>query len=393
MTMPMRALVAIVLAFIAAAVHAAPTEAPADAWPMMRGTVEGTGRSAARLRFPLTEAWHRTFDKTAFEATPVIAAGTIFVGDLDGTFHALSLDDGGTRWTFTSEAGFPAAAAASPDPQVPLVVAGDASGIVRAFDHGTGQVRWEHRREAEISGGPTIIPSAAGPRVLVGSQDATLVCLDLAAGTVVWKHEIADQIRCSPTVAGNAVFVAGCDGRLHVIDATRGVETAAVPIDGPTGTTPAAHDGRLFFGTESGIFFGIEIIPPREVWRTAAGTKGRSYRSSAAIAGDLAIVGSRGRAVEAFARADGASRWRHPMRGRVDASPLVVHLAGKPGGEAIVVGDSAGRIVALDAATGAPIWEFDAGGDFVGGAATAAGRIVMVNGDGTIWCFATAPDE
>jgi len=25
------------------------------------------------LRLPLAEAWHRTFDKTAFEATPVIA--------------------------------------------------------------------------------------------------------------------------------------------------------------------------------------------------------------------------------------------------------------------------------------------------------------------------------
>jgi outer membrane protein assembly factor BamB len=371
---------------------AAPDEAPADAWPMMRGTLAGTGRSATRLSLPLFEAWHRTFDKTAFEATPVIVGGTIYIGDLDGAFHAIALDTGEVRWTFKADAGFPAAAAVSPDAALPLVVVGDAEGNVRALDHETGKVCWEYQTEAEISGGPTIMASTDGPRVLIGSQDATLSCLQLADGTAVWTHEIGDQIRCSPTVAGGAVFVAGCDGSLHVIDATTGKETAAVPIDGPTGTTPAAHEGRMFFGTEGGIFYGIDIAPAREAWKTSAGVKGRAYRSSAAIAGELAIVGSRGRAIEAFSRADGTQRWRHPMRGRVDASPLVVHL-GDGDREAIIVGDSAGRIVAVDAATGAPIWEFDAGGDFVGGAAVANGRVVLASGDGTIWCFAQSPAE
>ncbi len=361
-------------------------EAPTDAWPMMRGTLTGTGRSVARLSFPLVESWHRTLDKTAFEATPVIAGSTIYVGDLDGTFSAIALDTGETRWTFKADVGFPAAAAVSTDAALPLVVVGDAEGTVRALDRETGKLHWEYRTEAEISGGPTIMAADDGPRVLIGSQDATLSCLRLSNGTAVWTHEIADQIRCSPTVAGGVVFVAGCDGSLHVIDATTGKETAAVSIDGPTGTTPAAHEGRVFFGSEGGIFYGIDIAPPREAWKTATGVKGRAYRSSAAVARDLAIVGSRGRAIEAFSCIDGSQRWRHPMRGRVDASPLVVHLEDGDR-EAVIVGDSAGRIVAVDAATGAPIWEFDAGGDFVGGAAVADGRVVLASGDGTIWCF------
>ena len=90
-------------------------EAAAESWPMFRGCAAGTGRSAAALRLPLAERWHRTFEKTAFEATPVIVAGTIYIGDLDGTFHALSLDDGHTLWTYKAEAaGFPSSAAASP---------------------------------------------------------------------------------------------------------------------------------------------------------------------------------------------------------------------------------------------------------------------------------------
>ena len=162
-------------------------EAAAESWPMFRGCAAGTGRSAAALRLPLAERWHRTFEKTAFEATPVIVAGTIYIGDLDGTFHALSLETGTTRWTFKSEAGFPASAAASTDPALPLVVVGDADGVVHALDAKSGAQRWEYETDGEISGGPTIVHGATGSRVFVGSQDASLSCLDLATGRLIWK--------------------------------------------------------------------------------------------------------------------------------------------------------------------------------------------------------------
>ena len=372
--------------------------APADAWPLARGCLAGTGRSSAELRLPLAEAWRRDFEKTAFGAVPVIAADTVFVGDLDGTFHALALDTGATRWSFKAEAaGFPAAAAASLDPAVPVVVVGDDTGVVRALDRATGEVRWEHETGGEISGGPTILPRPDGARVLVGSQDASLTCLDLAGGTVRWTFTIADQIRCAPTVvrteAGDRVLIAGCDGRLHVVDAETGAETAAVPIDGPTGTTPAAAGPLALFGTEGGIFFAIDVAAPAVAWRAQAAAGGQSYRSSAAVADGLAIVGSRGRAVEAFAVADGARAWRRPMRGRVDASPVVVMArGGGPDAAAAprpvaIVADAAGRIAALDARTGEPAWEFEAGGGFGGGAAVASGRVVLASDDGRVWCF------
>ena len=369
--------------------------APADAWPMARGCPAGTGRSATTLELPLAEAWHRAFEGTAFAAVPVIADGVVFVGDLDGTFRAVSLADGADRWTFTAaDAGFPAAAAIGGAGVARLVVVGDDTGLVRGIAAATGEVRWTYETEGEISGGPTIIDAADGPRVLVGSQDASLACLSLADGKLLWKHSIADQIRCSPTVArtaaGDRVFLAGCDGKLHVIDAATGAETAAVPIDGPTGTTPAVAGDRVFFGTEGGVFFGIDFVKGAAAWRKPAAVTGQSYRSSAAIADRLAIVGFRGKAIEAFATTDGERAWRRPTRGRVEASPAVVTATG-PGGapprEVAIVADAAGVVVALDAATGEPAWDFDAGGGFGGGPAVAAGRVVIASDDGTLWCF------
>jgi outer membrane protein assembly factor BamB len=283
------------------------------------------------------------------------------------------------------------------------VVVGDDAGVVRAFDRDTGEVRWEHEREGEISGGPTIVPRQAGARVLVGSQDASLTCLELATGAVAWTFTIADQIRCAPTVirteAGDRVLIAGCDGRLHVIDADTGTETAQVPIDGPTGTTPAAAGPLALFGTEGGTFFAIDCAKPAVAWQARAAAGGQSYRSSAAVAAGLAIVGSRGRAVEAFALADGARAWRRPMRGRVDASPVVVMARGgaaatPQGGQVAaeprpvaIVADASGRIAALDVTTGEPAWEFEAGGGFGGGVAVASGHVVIAGDDGRVWCF------
>jgi outer membrane protein assembly factor BamB len=385
----------LVASFAVPALADDPATAPADAWPMARGCLAGTGVSAAVLRLPLAEAWHRQFDGTAFGVVPVIADGVVYVGDLDGTFHAVSLADGADRWSFTAkDAGFPSAAAVGGTDDARMVVVGDDVGMVRAFDAATGEVRWTLETQGEISGGPTILDGPDGIRVLVGSQDASLSCLDLATGKLLWKHEIADQIRCSPTVArtsaGDRVFLAGCDGRLHVIDVATGAETAAVPIDGPTGTTPATLGDRVFFGTEGGVFFAIDVVKGEVAWRAAATAAGQSYRSSAALTNDLAIVGFRGKAIEAFAVADGGRAWKQPMRGRVEASPAVASASGPneaPARAVAIVADSAGRIAALDAATGAPAWEFDAGGGFGGGAAIAADRVVLASDDGILWCF------
>lgn len=402
----LRTLALALIASAAIAGEAPFTEADAESWPMARGCVEGSGRSGSTVTLPLREAWQRRFDGTAFEATPIIANGMVYVGDLDGTFHALSLSTGETRWSLKGEAGFSAAAAfvttvaESSGGPASLVVAGDSFGVVRAFDAKTGKIAWEHERDGEISGGPSVMvdPADGGQaRILVGSQDASLVCLSAANGKEIWSHSIADQIRCMPTVVAGRILIAGCDGRLHAIDAATGRPTGEVAIDGPTGTTPAGLGTAVFFGTEGGTFYRIDVAATADVapairWRMKAAGGGQSYRSSAAIAegptGPLAIVGTRGRAVEAFSATDGSRLWRAAMRGKVDASSVVVRVGET--GAAVIAADTAGRIAALRPDDGSELWTFDAGGGFTASPAVAAGRVVLAGEDGTVWCFGGA---
>jgi outer membrane protein assembly factor BamB len=195
---------------------------------------------------------------------------------------------------------------------------------------------------------------------------------------------------------GDRIFLAGCDGRLHVIDAATGEEKASVEIGGPTGTTPAVEGDRAFFGTEGGGFFAIDFVKAMVAWKHQPAAGGHAYRSSAAIADGVVIVGTRGRAVEALALADGRQTWRRPMPGRVDASPIVVTATGSESDAATaarsvaVVADAKGTIMAIDVASGDPAWQFDAGGSFAGGPAVASGHVTIASEDGTIWCFRSA---
>ena len=367
-------------------------EAPANAWPMFRGTVEGTGRSAAVLPLPLAPRWQKKASEIGYDATPVIADGSIYLGDLDGSFSAFSLADGSVRWTSTGSLGYTAAAAVCGD----VVVVGDIEGKVQGLSVADGSPLWTHESAGEISGGPTVLPASDNLplRVLVGSQDATLSCLAVADGRLLWSHTIADQIRCSPTVADGRVFLAGCDGKLHVIRTSDGTAQAEVVIDGPTGTTPAAYESRVFFGSEGGTFFSIDVAEPGVDWQMRPAAGGQAYRSSAAIgmppAGPLAIVGSRARVVEAFSLADGSRIWRQRMRGRIDGSPVVLQAGTDATAteEVAIVGDAAGQIAALRTSDGEILWEFDAGSGFVASPAVADGCLVLATDDGTLWCFA-----
>ena len=368
-----------------------------EAWPMFRGTPSGAGRSTVVLQLPLKEHWNRRFEGGAFTATPVIYADTIYLGDLDGHFTALSLDTGETLWQFdSSDSGFPSAAAVSIEPEYPFVVVGDDFGVIRCLNTNSGKVVWDLSMEGEISGGPTILHSSEIPIVLVGSQDATLVCLQLTDGKILWRHEIADQIRCSPTVDtsedGHRVFLAGCDSTLHILDAMNGKTVAEIPLGGPTGTTPSISGSDVFFGTEGGIFFAVDYIQKKIRWQAGGDSQKPGYRSSATMAGNLVFVGSRGRSVEAFNKTDGSLCWRHSMRSRVDASPVAVRIveegasAETPSGS-VLVADAAGDIKILRDHDGSTCWEFSAGGGFSGSPAVVRDRVVLASDDGVVWCF------
>src|SRR5262245_41228665 len=277
----------------AAARSPASTEARTQgSWPLARGDALASGVANTTLPEQPEVVWKETIEKGAFDATPVIADGIVYLGDMDGTVYAWRLTDGKEIWSRKFESGF----IASPAIRGNLLYVADMDGKLYALDIKTGEPKWSFASESEIDNGANFWKD----NVLFGSQDSKLYCLNATSGELVWKLAIQDQIRCMPTVVDDRSFVAGCDSTLHIIDLNTGKEAAGVPIEAPTGVTPAVLGENVYFGTEGGTFFAVNWKEAKVTWKAEDKGSPQPYRSSPAVRDDIVVVGSRSRRVEAF---------------------------------------------------------------------------------------------
>ncbi len=346
--------------------------AAADDWPLVRGDVQGTGVAKSELPRRPEVVWKKKLGESAIEATAVVAGGVVYLGDVDGGFYALNLEDGQVRWKKNFEAGFLAGAAVAHG----RVYVGDYDGVFRCLDAETGKQLWEFTAQAEFNAAPIVVDQT----ILLTSEDGTLYCLDALSGDKRWDFPTGAPLRGSPTVAENRAVLVGCDAILHVIDVSTGKETAATPTEDQTGATPAFFDGRVYIGTGQGTFRCFQLAPPEGAWTYRDPRRGQPIYSAAAVDKDIVVYGSQGKHVYALHPQSGELIWKLPLRSGIDSSPVIV-------GNRVFIATGRGRLYALDKATGAERFAYDAGGGFVASPAVASSRLVLGNVDGTLYCF------
>ena len=363
------------------------------AWPVFRGDGHATGVAKGELPEKLELLWTFATKKGGFESTAAIVGDAVYVGDTGGKFYALNLADGKKRWEFPSAIGF----TASPAVKDGRVFIGDSEGNFFCLDAKSGEKKWVFQADGEIDSSANFYetraaadsqpsPSASLPKdegsyVLFGSQDAMLYCLDAKSGTLVWKFEGGDQIRCFPTVLDHFAFIAGCDSALSMIDLeNHGQLVDKVPLDSPTGCSPAVMGGHVFVGTEGGTFFCLDPKEKKLVWQFEDEKHAEAFRSSAAVTKDAVIVGSRDKQLHALNPQSGKPLWHFSTKNRVDSSPVVA-------GGRVFFGSADGRIYALNVRTGEKVWQYEAGGAVVASPAIAGGRMVIGNNQGELFCF------
>jgi outer membrane protein assembly factor BamB len=364
-----------------------PLAEPTADWPVVRGDAHGSGVAIGDITAGLDVLWtYRAGEDAGIEATAVIADGVVYVGDTEGTMHAVQLSDGKRLWAKSFEdGGFNAGAAV--DKAHGRLFVGDVRGTVRCLATADGEELWSAKVEAEVFAGP----SPVDDMVLFTSEAGTLTSFDAASGEERWKFQIDAPLRCSPTSMDATVMLAGCDSLLHGVNIANGKELFTVEIDGPTGATPAMRGNRVYFGTEGGTFFAIDANPredrkPAVAWIYRDPERGHSIRAAAAVTDDIVVYSGQGKAVYGLDAATGEEKWKLPTRTRVDSSPVII-------GQRVLAATVSGKIQLLELSTGTSQWESDFGGGFSASPAVAGNRIVLGNTDGTLYCFGTAPDK
>ncbi len=342
-------------------------------WPLARGDEGSQGFSPSTLTATPSLLWEQKFEGTAFEVAPVIVDGRLYIGDLDGEFYCLDATTGTQIWKNESESGYLASAAVQSD----FVVVGDYDGLVRGLKVTDGNEVWKFQTDSQIDGGANFHDGAA----LITSEDGKLYSLELQTGKLRWAYETGDQLRCGPTIAGGRTFLGGCDGKLHIVDLAAGTSVGdGVPLEGPTGSTPAAADPLVIAPTHSGQIFGIDWKAGERRWTFTDPQLSQEIQTSPAIHNGLVFVVTKNRKCLALEVATGKLKWEHTLRKPSDASPVV--CSGR-----VWLGCSDGRLLAIDEQTGEEKWVVEHQGKFKASVAIADGKLFIANDRGSVFCY------
>jgi outer membrane protein assembly factor BamB len=368
---------------------------------MWRGDAAGTGRQQS-VSAPGIASVRFTYDAgRAIRSSPVLRAGTLYVGSSDGTLAALDASTGTPRWR--SQAGGAVASTPAVDDRAVYVASRD--GLLRALDVRTGRERWRHRFDAALGpddywdyflSSPVLVDGV----IYIGSGDGHVLALEAASGRVAWRVDVGARVRSTIAVHGGTLVFGTLAGHVRALRtrdgaplwdfATDGAAHKFADADNDTTSvvaSPTIVDGGagalLAVGGRDGMLYALDLASGRLRWRLTH--DGSSWILATATDGRTLYVASGSAAiVQAVDAATGAERWRFNTRSAVFASLALA-------GDTLLAADFSGTLVALDSATGQRRWEFPLGGRALATPLAAGGIVYAASDAGLLRALDIAP--
>ncbi|MDQ3929190.1 MAG: PQQ-binding-like beta-propeller repeat protein, partial [Chloroflexota bacterium] len=380
-------------------------------------------------------------------AQPIVVGDTVYEGSWDGSFYALSAQDGAVKWKVNL--GQTRSAACTPDSagvtSAPAVTAGaiyvgGGDEYLYALDPGTGHTLWKFKTGDNTPEGGAYnwaSPLLYQGRVYYGTAalcdkpftHAAMWGVNAATGALereahfIPREQRGGGLWTSPTVdeSTGAFFVTIGSGdfyipynysiarldptSLAVADAWQ-IPTDVQVFDGDWGTTPTLfrdHAGALMVGAaaKNGYYYAFRAdrISAGPAWqvRIADGGEcpqcGEGSISSSAYAYDTVYAAggylSLGTAqkfpgtVHALDPSTGAVKWIHPTAGSVVPALAVAN------GLLVAVGEY--TIEVMNAATGDLLWEYALDAQVYAAPSIADGVLYVASTDGNLYAFSAGP--
>ena len=367
-----------------------------------RGTELPMAPALADARPGPAPAWSRALGAQVW-ASPVAREGIVYLGDVDGRFHALRASDGAEQWTWSGnvplygEALVTADAVYILDEQCALVC------LARTDGHLNWRValRGEKPAAEPAHSNPTFnyrtaVPVIEAGTLYVGSVDGDICALDATTGKILWRHAAGAPIYAAFALDGDEL-IAGCfDGTVLAVNHRTHAETARVKLGGAVASAPVVAGGTVVVGCRDYLLYGLKRADLAVVWRDSFWF---SWVESVPRLADgaLYIGGSDFRRVSKINPASGETDWATDVGGLTWGTPVVA-------ADTIYAGTSSqnpaaikhtGGITALDRRTGAVKWrhivplaaDADRAG-YLGSLVLSGGRIIGAGYDGTLIAFA-----
>jgi len=191
---------------------------PLQDWPQLGRDAQRSNYSPLQVNPPYCYIWKWYEVPFASRAQPVVAAGRLFIGGLDGVLYARDASTGASLWTFPGD-GSPIRHSAGVLSDT--VVFSTHEGNTFALNAATGALRWR-----QFTGRSATAPlmDAARGRVVVASTDGRLTALNLSNGAVVWQYQSDAPILTTPALSrdGRLIFAGNEAIRAFAVNAETG---------------------------------------------------------------------------------------------------------------------------------------------------------------------------
>ncbi len=172
-----------------------------------------------------------------------------------------------------------------------------------------------------------------------------------------WSRSIGDgqgelYNLLTPAADGERLFAASADGEVVAMDRLTGKEFWEVELDLPISGGVGAGYGLVMVGTLKGEVIALDVSNGEEKWRARVTSE---VLSAPATNGDVVVVQTQDDRLIAFDASTGEQRWIY------ENSPAVLTLRGTSSpvmtNRLVMAGLSTGKVLALDASRGIPVWE------------------------------------
>ncbi len=310
-----------------------------------------------------------------FSASPVFANGLFYAADQNGQLVALDAYQAMPRWRFS--AGGPIVAAPAVANGMVYVAAGDKT--LYALDAAHGMYLWSYHFNDTVDTSPVVVNGL----LYAGSEDRTLVALDALTGKLRWTYSAGDRLVSSPAVAGGRVIFGGDDAVVYALDAVTGKRLWRYAMDGPVEATPLVDPAGVVYAASNGTeMAAINAATGAQIWNT---TTRFGYLASPALGDGLILDGDAGGTFRAYNAHTGAIVWEKtaPAAQEFVSSPLVL------GGQ-VLAADTSGSVYVWDSASGNLLRQIALGSAVTGSPTWTGEAVLLTDGQGELLALQSA---
>lgn len=181
------------------------------------------------------------------------------------------------------------------------------------------------------------------------------VATDWTPRQVTWNFSTSDKVRSSPAISDGIVYVSSYDNYVYALDGATGSKLWSFKTGGTVYSSPVVADGVVFIGSQDEKFYALNSSTGTQIWSRAF--VNGYHTSTAAVVDGVVYLGGGDGYVYALNASDGSTFWSFRTNSNMYSCPAV-------SGGIVYVGSmdtSAGNMYAIDALTGAKLWNFSTG--------------------------------